>query len=416
MAVLALKPEPVDAITDPKRLDALARYDVLDTPREEAFERIANLMKMILKTDVTIVSMIDGHRQWFKAGNGNAFGEVPVRDSFCQVTIQGDDAIAVPDATLDPRFRDNPYVTGDAHVRSYLGTPLKTQDGQNIGTLCAYGREPQEFSEDQKAIITELAKVAMNELELRRLAHSDGLTGVMTRRAFKDEANRLVALARRHRTRLAAVAFDIDHFKSVNDTYGHATGDRVLTTITKAITSQMRRSDVFGRLGGEEFAILLPDTDAASALAIAEKLRIVVRALKFANVFPALTVSASFGVALLDPGTDDTDALLVKTDEAVYDAKRQGRNRSVLWHGGSTSATRTVERRRVLKAGRLIFNNKLSSIECTVRALWDTGAELSVSSTVGVPDELTLQMTSDGFEWRAKVTDRRPTSLELSFA
>ena len=415
MAVPALKLDPASVIDDPKRLEALERYDVLDTPREEAFERVVNLMKLVLKTDVSLVSLIDGHRQWYKAGSGNDQPEVPVSDSFCKVTIQGDEAIAVTDATKDERFKDNPYVTGDAHVRAYLGVPLKTPDGFNIGTLCAFSREPQEFSLEQQAIIGELAKVAMNELELRQLATSDGLTGVMTRRAFRDDAEKYLSHARRHRTRLAALAFDVDHFKSINDTYGHAAGDQVLRAVTRAVGAQLRQSDLFGRVGGEEFAILLPNTDPSGALDVAEKLRGAIRALKFPGSHPPMGVTASFGVAAFDQFGDDVQSLLVKADEALYDAKRAGRNRSLIWQGTTTSTTKQVTRRRVLKAGRLIFNNRHSVVDCTVRAIWETGAEVDVSTSLGIPEDLTFSIRSDNIETRCRIVTRRPSTLELEF-
>src|SRR3569623_2203816 len=177
-------------------------------------------MTLVLITDSSILSLIDVHRQWYYAAQGAPLSEVPVADSFCRVTIQGDGPVVVPDATKDPRFSDHPHVTGGMNVRSYIGVPLKTADGHNIGTLCAFGLKPREFSDDQAQLLKELAKVTLTELELRQLATSDGLTGIMTRRAFKEDAGKYVAHARRHRTRLCAVSFDIDHFKAVNATYG----------------------------------------------------------------------------------------------------------------------------------------------------------------------------------------------------
>ena len=302
MAVPALKIVPADVVNDPARLEALERYDVLDTPREEAFERIVNLMRLVLKTDVSIVSLIDSHRQWYKAGSGNDASEVPVSESFCRITIEGDSPLAVTDATQDARFRDNPHVTGEAHIRAYLGVPIRTPDGFNIGTLCAFSRTPQEFSSEQQAIVAELAKVAMNELELRQLATSDGLTGIMTRRAFREDGARMLSHARRHRSGVSAVTLDIDHFKQINDTYGHAAGDQVLKAVSKAVAGQLRQSDLFGRVGGEEFAIILPDTDIAGALEAAEKLRATIRGLKFPGSHPPMGITASFGVAPFDPG------------------------------------------------------------------------------------------------------------------
>src|SRR5262249_3350165 len=154
--------------------------------------------------------------------------------------------------------------------------------------------------------------------------------------------------------RLGAVSFDIDHFKTINDTYGHAAGDQVLKAVSAAVGERLRQGDVFARLGGEEFVALLPDADATIAFDVAEKLRNVVRSLKFPGSKPPIFVSASFGVAMFDPGSDDLDRLLAKADEALYEAKRNGRNRTERWRGSTTATTRQVTRRRVLKAGRLI--------------------------------------------------------------
>jgi diguanylate cyclase (GGDEF)-like protein len=212
------------------------------------------------------------------------------------------------------------------------------------------------------------------------------------------------------------VAFDLDHFKLINDTYGHAAGDQVLKAVARAATTELRESDVFGRLGGEEFAFLLPDVESSAAVATAERTRLVFRALKFPGSQPPISVSASFGVATLDPGSDDIDSLLAKADEALIDAKRSGRNKTMVWRGTTTSTTLQVVRRRVLKAGRLVFNNRHSVVDCTIRSLWESGAELDVSSTVGIPDDdLFLGIKSEGHEWHCRVVERRPSGLQVQF-
>ncbi len=106
----------------------------------------------------------------------------------------------------------------------------------------------------------------MSELELRRLATTDGLTGISTRRAFKEDAQKFLSLARRHRSQLSAIAFDVDKFKAINDTYGHAAGDVVLKAVSKVAEESLRESDLLGRVGGEEFAVILPDADPAAAM------------------------------------------------------------------------------------------------------------------------------------------------------
>ena len=105
------------------RLDALHRYDVLDTPREEAFDRITRLVRKTLNVPIALVSVIDGHRQWHKSCDGLRAGESPREQTFCTYTIQSDEPLVVEDAATDPRFATNPYVIGEPHIRAYVGVP-----------------------------------------------------------------------------------------------------------------------------------------------------------------------------------------------------------------------------------------------------------------------------------------------------
>lgn len=401
---------------DDARLAALDSLDIMDTPAEPAFDRVARLIRMIFEVDTALVTMMDGHRQWYKAALGTPNAEVPLRESFCQHVLSAREPLIVPDASQDPRFAGNRHVLAPGGVRFYAGMPLVTGDGHVIGSICAIHGRPRTCCDREIGILRELSELVMNELELRQLATSDGLTGLSTRRAFKADAEKYVALARRHRSQLSVITFDIDFFKAINDTYGHAGGDMVLRAVAQAAQSAMRRSDLLGRVGGEEFAVVLPDADGTAAMAVAEKLRHAFRALEFAGSRPPIKVSASFGVATLDPGRDDLETVLLKADEALYEAKRSGRNMALAWRG-ATAATTTprVERRRVLKAGRLVFNARNSIIDCTVRSLWADGAEVQIASSSDVPETLTLELKSTGDSWRASVVQRRPTSLELAF-
>ncbi|MGV3574381.1 MAG: sensor domain-containing diguanylate cyclase [Devosia sp.] len=411
----ALNMFPLPLKTEEERLTAVERYDILDTPPEPAFDRIATLVRLIFGVETSIVSLIDAHRQWYKASEGTPLKEVPIGETFCRYAMPGTDAMIVPDASQDERFCDSPHVKADHGVRFYASMPLTTEDGHNIGTICAIDSQPRQFSVRELEIFRELARIVMSEMELRRLATTDGLTGVSTRRAFKEDAEKYVALARRHRSQLSAITFDIDRFKAINDTYGHAAGDVVLKAMARAVEPILRQSDIFGRLGGEEFGVILPDADASAAMAVAEKLRHALLELRFPGSRPALLVSASFGVASFDPGADDYDSLMLKADEALYEAKRTGRNRSVPWSGATVATTKQVERRRVLKAGKLVFSDRRAVIDCTVRALWENGAEVQLSSSSDVPDDVTLEIPSGNFKWDARVAIRRPNSLELAF-
>jgi len=163
------------------------------------------------------------------------------------------------------------------------------------------------------------------ETELKRLATTDTLTGSANRRQFLDLAARELSRARRFGSLVSALIFDIDHFKSVNDTFGHQAGDQVLQAVAEAARSTLREVDVFGRLGGEEFAGILPQTGLSQAAAVAERLRLRVRAAD--HGVPGLgPVTVSVGVAELVPG-DGVDDLLAAADQALYRAKREGRDR-----------------------------------------------------------------------------------------
>lgn len=414
---IPIMPQAQRAAADADRLAALERYDILDTPPEPGFDRVANLVRMVFGVETALVTLIDAHRQWYKAALGTPNKQVPVGDSFCQHALHSPEPLIVPDATLDPRFRANPHVTEPNGVRFYAGMPLVTGDGLIIGTVCAIDSRPRHFSARETEILRELSRVVMSEMELRQQATVDSLTGIATRRAFKADAEKFVALARRHRSQLSAITFDVDYFKKINDVYGHAGGDMVLKAVAAAAQTCLRKSDVLGRLGGEEFAAILPDADEHAAMAVAEKLRLAIRALDFPGSRPAIRVSASFGVATFDPGRDDLDSVLLKADEALYEAKGAGRNVTMRWRGVTTAtAAEPVERRRVLKAGRPVFNDRRSVVDCTVRALWETGAEVQIVSSSDLPDHLTLELRSTGHTWGAQVVQRRPTSLELVFS
>lgn len=400
-------------LAEARRLKALQALEILDSPREEAYDRIVRLMRAIFGVDTAIISVIDAHRQWYKASEGIGQTEAALHETFCRHTIAQDGPLVVPDASLDPRFADNPYVKGDAGVRFYAGFPLKTKRGYSIGTLCAVDHEPRPFTDEEVQILEDLAAIVIDQMELRERAMTDELTGILTRRAFKEEGERLAALANRHKHNLTAICFDLDHFKKINDTYGHAVGDEVLRRVSEACRSHVRKSDVFGRLGGEEFAILLPETDRKGGLEVAEKLRRDISLLRFDVGDQTIGVTASLGVAAFDLSTKDLDMLLVRGDTALYQAKHEGRNRVMAWGSGDIQAT--SPRRRVLKAGKVSFNNGGSTIDCTVRSLGDAGAGMDLISTADVPNEFRLIIKSDGLDTSCKVTARTRTHIEVEF-
>ncbi|MEM7691820.1 MAG: GGDEF domain-containing protein [Pseudomonadota bacterium] len=157
----------------------------------------------------------------------------------------------------------------------------------------------------------------------KALARTDGLTGLLNRRAFDDELVIAVARAERYQRELSLILLDIDNFKTLNDTYGHPAGDAVLRAIARVLLEKSRRIDVVARIGGEEFAVILADTPASAALRLAERLR---QAVSNASS-ESIGFTASFGVANLQDIAGDPEELLREADKALYSAKENGRNR-----------------------------------------------------------------------------------------
>ena len=153
-----------------ERLQTLWSYGILDTPPEVAFERLTSLAAKLFNVSVAIVSLVDADRQWFKACFGGQQYPSDRESSFCAYAILSDEVMVVPDALLDARFVHNEAVTGISHVRSYAGAPLKTPSGHNLGTICVIDNVPRQWSQEQLAILADLADIVVDELELRRTA------------------------------------------------------------------------------------------------------------------------------------------------------------------------------------------------------------------------------------------------------
>ena len=162
--------------------------------------------------------------------------------------------------------------------------------------------------------------------EIYRLTTIDGLTQIFNKRYFLETLEREIARSHRYRRELSLVMFDIDHFKKINDSYGHLAGDYVLKHLAQTVKTRIRREDCFARYGGEEFSIVLPEIDGLNSKPFAEKIRQLVEAtdFKFENTSMPLTIS--MGVATLDMDSTDPQALIKRADDRLYEAKSSGRN------------------------------------------------------------------------------------------
>ena len=202
--------------------------------------------------------------------------------------------------------------TGFTHAIQTKKVPLVTNDGKQLIV----------------GIIRDMTELKALHAELENQAHVDGLTGLANRRHFLELAELELARSLRYGNELSVLMLDIDHFKTVNDTHGHKIGDLVLQKLAKICHQAVREFDIIGRLGGEEFAILLPETAGDKALEVAERIRqsIAVSRVPLGLSQP-LAFTASIGVATLTEKKNEIDALLNEADKALYEAKRAGRNK-----------------------------------------------------------------------------------------
>ncbi len=150
-----------------ERLAALRRFQILDTPSEEAFDRITRAVAHQLKVPVALVTFVDQSRQWFKSRYGLDISETPREVAFCAHALEKESALAVPDATQDERFSDNPFVTGEPGIRSYCGAPLRLKSGVVLGTLCVVDFAQRNFTEDEAQFLDHMASVVVELLEFR---------------------------------------------------------------------------------------------------------------------------------------------------------------------------------------------------------------------------------------------------------
>lgn len=318
------------------RLQTLDRYQVLDSQPEPQFNRIVALAKRALNVPIALISLVDEERQWFKARDGLSVEETPRSLAFCDHAIRRRSVMVVEDARQDPRFSTNPLVTGEPRIRFYAGAPLITSDGHALGTVCVIDRVPRQFDTEDRETLSDLAAIVMDELELRLanrelavLAQTDPLTGALNRRTFFSLAEREMGRRRRTGCDIALLALDIDHFKMINDTHGHDAGDRVLAQFADQIAQTIRVQDVFARLGGEEFALILPDASLAQAAETGERLRRFVEQTPIHTDVGPIKITVSMGGAIVQPGEASVEPALRRADKALYRAKHCGRNRVV---------------------------------------------------------------------------------------
>jgi diguanylate cyclase (GGDEF)-like protein len=246
--------------------------------------------------------------------------------------LEGRKPIRVSD-TFAPSEPDHEEKGMPGAIRSLIAVPLMIGD-QPIGSLMLGSSYPNAFNEGNLNVLVSFSATTTSAIqnallhgEIQKLATVDPLTGLYNRRVFEELGAREVDRFNRLGRPLSLVMFDLDHFKPVNDTYGHMVGDQVLHALTARFRSNTRGSDIMARFGGDEFALLLPDTDLATASEIAERICAAIQEVPFHTDAGEIYLSASIGVTTATYAVSDLATLLARADAALYRAKQNGRGR-----------------------------------------------------------------------------------------
>jgi diguanylate cyclase (GGDEF)-like protein len=319
--------------------------DLFYTPLEERFERITRLARRALQAPVAAISLLNEDKQWFKSAAGWGISELPRDQAICRLTVEANQILLIGDTLEDPLVAKLPVVAAAPRFRAYAGHPLLDEHGACVGTFCVFDLKPREFLAADRQTLIDLAALAQRELVsdhltnahaaltsklgmARREALMDPLTHLWNRRGASVLLKGAFASADHRGAPLALALLDLDNFKRINDNHGHQTGDEVLRRIASRLLSAVRGDDAICRLGGDEFLVLMADTDANIASRVAERIRHAITDTPVPTRDGAMTVSVSVGCTIRQPrDTTAVEALLERADQALMQSKAAGRNR-----------------------------------------------------------------------------------------
>jgi diguanylate cyclase (GGDEF)-like protein len=332
-------------VNEAERLQSVRALIVPDGYSTPELTSLVQLAKDVFGSPVAAVNIVDEDWQRVTCQVGSIQINACSRDeSICSRVVFENEVVVIPDMTRHPELRDMPFVTGEPHFRSYAGAPISLDPELPVGAFCLIDTKPRDFSDDELRQLRQFADVASGLLRLQKAnflmefaeeklklaAMTDPLTGFYNRSALVSLIDVMLANALSSQQGFGVLYLDMDGFKTINDRYGHHTGDEVLTYAAKRISECVRAQDVVVRMGGDEFAIFVPDPpDVAALSGLCERLLGEFRR-PFVVGDKLLSARLSIGVALAPDAGSDRLGLLRAVDEALYQAKAAGRDRFVI--------------------------------------------------------------------------------------
>ena len=311
---------------------------------EEIYTAIHQAAAQLMPAEAFVITLLDEASQMIEAvylvdqAGRTPVQRMPAHTGLSGKVIDTEQSLYIEDIVEETSGHS--ALSGSIHfgdpeeeVRSILAVPMRLR-GAVKGMLSAQSYRPCAFNPEDQYLLEMLASYAAIALdnarlfgEVQQLAITDSVTGIYNHRHLFELAQREFIRARRFKRPLSAIMLDIDHFKRVNDTYLHDTGNQVLYALAQRLQASIREVDILGRYGGEEFTMILPESDLAAAYLLAERLRSETAAVPFLTDKGAIEITVSLGVATLTEDHRDLQSLVKRADAAMYEAKHAGRNR-----------------------------------------------------------------------------------------
>ncbi len=309
---------------------------------DDLLKIVLRSMKQVMEVEASSIMLIDEETKelYFSKAEGGSQKVKEIRlkmgEGIAGQVAKTGEPMIVNDVSKSKNFAKRVDEMTHFKTKSILAVPLKVK-GKITGVLEIVNKiNGETFDGEDLLIFTSYANqiaVAIENARLYHMAIYDGLTSIFDKRYFKIWAENEFARVRRYKTDLSLIMFDIDHFKNINDTYGHRAGDFILTEVARVTQNIIRKADIFARYGGEEFIIALPETNIRQAQMTAEKLRQIIEKHPFNFEGHTLSVTISLGVVSLEKTHEQTfEKLLQDVDQALYESKTSGRNRTTIFH------------------------------------------------------------------------------------